>query len=57
VKFYLSKSLQMAGMVVVGVGLFRGVAEVSGLRFELEMLVAGSLVFLAGRLVEGRGDA
>lgn len=47
----------MAGMVLVGVGLVRGVTELSGLRFELEMLVAGSIVFLAGRLVEGRGDA
>lgn len=54
-RFYLAKGFQIAGMVLVGVGLFRGMAEVSGLRFELEMLVAGSVVFVVGRLVEGSG--
>ena len=56
-RFYLAKSLQMAGIIIVGIGLFQGVAEIAGLRFELEMLVAGTVVFTAGRLIESRDGA
>jgi hypothetical protein len=47
----------MAGILIVGIGLFQSLAESAGLRFELEMLVAGTVVFTAGRLIESRdGD-
>ncbi|MDG1958719.1 MAG: hypothetical protein P8K76_04275 [Candidatus Binatia bacterium] len=47
----------MAGILIVGIGLFQSLAEIAGLRFELEMLVAGTVVFTAGRLIESRdGD-
>ncbi|MDC0292702.1 hypothetical protein OAL29_02230 [Candidatus Binatia bacterium] len=56
-RFYLAKTLQMAGILIVGIGLFQSLAEIAGLRFELEMLVAGTVVFTAGRLIESRdGD-
>jgi len=53
-RFYLAKTLQFTGIIIVGIGLVLGIAEVAGLRFELEMLVAGTVVFAAGRLIESR---
>jgi hypothetical protein len=53
-RFYLAKTLQLTGFFIVGIGLFQGMAEIAGLRFELEMLVAGTVVFAAGRLIESR---
>ena len=55
-RFYVAKTFQLAGILVVGVGLVQGVTEMSGLRFELEMLLAGTILFVAGRLIEGRGE-
>ena len=53
-RFYLAKTLQFLGILIVGIGLVQGMAEIAGLRFELEMLVAGTVVFTAGRLIESR---
>ena len=55
-KFAVAKTLELAGMVHVGVGLFYGLAHEDGLRFELNMLLAGSALFLLGRYLEGRGS-
>jgi hypothetical protein len=57
VKFYLVKALQLIGMSHVGVGLIYGLTHEGGLRFELNMLIIGSALFLLGRLIEGRGAA
>ena len=56
-RFYLAKLLQLIGITNVGFGLFYGMTEVEGLRFELRMLIIGSAFFLLGRWIEGRGAA
>jgi hypothetical protein len=57
VRFYLSKLLQLIGITNVGFGLVYGLTHEGGLRFELQMLIVGSAVFLLGRFIEGRGPA
>lgn len=56
-RFYLAKALQLVGICNVGFGLAYGLTNESGLRFELQMLIAGAAVFLVGRWIEGRGAA
>jgi hypothetical protein len=57
VRFFLGKALQLIGICNVGFGLIYGLANEGGLRFELHMLIIGSIVFFVGRLIEGRGAA
>ena len=56
-RFYLAKFLELVGITTVGFGLVYGLTNETGLRFELRMLIAGSVVFLLGRMIEGRGPA
>ena len=56
-KFYSAKLLQLIGITSVGFGLVYGLTYEGGLRFELKMLIVGSVIFLLGRLIEGRGPA
>jgi hypothetical protein len=57
VKFYFVKLLQLIGLSNVGFGLVYGLTHPGGLRFELQMLIVGSALFLLGRWIEGRGAA
>jgi hypothetical protein len=46
------RALQFLGLVVTGVGFFRG-AVGGNIRQELALLAVGAAVFFAGRLVQG----
>jgi hypothetical protein len=52
---YLAKGLQLFGMANLMVGLYIGLTDESGMWTELYLLGIGSLLFLLGRLLEGRG--
>jgi len=52
---YLAKGLQLFGMANLMVGLYIGLTDESGMWTELYLLGIGSVFFLLGRLVEGRG--
>ena len=56
-KFYVAKVLQLIGITTVGFGLMYGLTHEEGLRYELNLLMAGSAFFLVGRFIEGRGAA
>ncbi len=56
-KNLFARGLQLLGMATVGLGLIRGMLEEEGLRVELEMLVLGSVMFAAGRFMEGSAAA
>ena len=45
------RSLQFVGLVVTGVGFFRGVAA-GEVRQELALLAIGAALFFAGRIVQ-----
>ena len=46
------RTLQFLGLLVTGVGFFRGVVG-GNIRQELTLLALGAAVFFAGRLVQG----
>lgn len=46
------RALQFTGLVVTGVGFFRG-AVGENIRQELVLLAVGAALFFAGRLVQG----
>ncbi len=48
-----SRSLQLAGLVVTGVGLWKGVLG-GNVRLELALLGVGAAVFFAGRWLQAR---
>lgn len=50
----LGRTLQLLGMGNVLVGLYVGLTEEQGMGPELTMLAIGSVLFLLGRLLEGR---
>lgn len=53
--FFLGRTLQVIGMLTLGVALFvYGFGE-EDMTAELAALMLGSLLFLAGRLVERQG--
>ena len=53
--FFLGRILQVIGMLTLGVALFvYGFGE-EDMTAELAALMLGSLVFLAGRLIERQG--
>ena len=56
-RFFLAKALQLIGICNVGFGLIYGLTDENGLRLELRMLIAGSVIFFIGRMIEGRGAA
>lgn len=56
-RFFLAKALQLIGICNVGFGLVYGLTEESGMQLELRMLIAGSVIFFIGRMIEGRGAA
>ncbi len=56
-RFYVAKAVQLVGICNVGFGLAYGLTNEGGLRFELRMLIVGSVIFLLGRMIEGRGPA
>lgn len=51
---YLAKGLQLFGMANLMVGFYIGLTDESGMWTELYLLGIGSVLFLLGRLVEGR---
>ena len=51
---YLANGLQLFGMANLMVGLYIGLTDESGMWTELYLLGIGSVLFLLGRLVEGR---
>lgn len=48
-----ARSLQLAGLVVTGVGLWKGVLG-GNVRLELALLGVGAAVFFAGRWLQAR---
>ena len=50
--YVAGRALQFLGLVVTGVGFFRG-AVGGNVRQELAFLAAGAVFFFAGRLVQG----
>lgn len=48
------RALQLAGLVVTGIGLFLGLLE-GNERGELVLLALGAAVFFSGRLLEKKG--
>jgi hypothetical protein len=48
------RTLQLAGLVVTGVGLFLGLLK-GNERGELILLAVGAAVFFSGRLLEKKG--
>lgn len=55
--FLASKVVQLMGLATVGFGLFLGVTREHGMMDELRLLLAGSLIFLAGWFLQKRGEA
>ena len=51
---YLAKGLQLFGMANLMVGFYIGLTDERGMWTELYLLGIGSVLFLIGRLVEGR---
>ena len=49
--FYVAKLLELIGFAHVGYALFVGISE-NAMGPELRLLMIGSVVFLAGRLLE-----
>lgn len=56
-RFFLAKALQLVGICNVGFGLIYGLTDENGMQLELRMLIAGSVIFFIGRMIEGRGAA
>jgi len=54
--FLLSKVVQLVGLGTVGYGLFLGLKEEKGMMQELQLLLAGSVIFIAGWLLQKRGE-
>ena len=52
---YLAKGLQLFGMANLMVGLYIGLTDERGMWTELYLLGIGSVLFLLGKLLEGRG--
>jgi len=52
---YLPKGLQLFGMANLMVGLYIGLTDERGMWTELYLLGIGSVLFLLGKLLEGRG--
>jgi hypothetical protein len=51
--YAFARSLQLSGLVVTGVGLWKGVLG-GNVRLELALLGAGAAIFFAGRWLQGR---
>ena len=54
IRLFLAKSVELTGMVVVGIALFVGVQD-NDMDRELTTLALGALVFIAGWLLERGG--
>ena len=52
---YLARGLQLFGMVNLMVGLYIGLTDEQGMWTELYLLGIGTLLFLLGWLLGGRG--
>ncbi len=52
----VGRALQILGLAVVAFGFFQGIGGAVSAKGELGYLAAGALVFVAGRLLEGRGS-
>ncbi len=52
--YYLGRGLQVLGMANLMVGLFIGITEEHGMGPELLLLGAGVVLFLLGRVLQGR---
>jgi hypothetical protein len=55
--FYVAKLLELIGFAHVGYALFVGLTESNAMGSELRLLMIGSVVFLAGRLLERGANA
>ena len=52
---YLARGLQLFGMLNLMVGLYIGLTDEQGMWTELYLLAIGTLLFLLGWLLRGRG--
>ena len=52
--FVLSKVVQFIGMATVAVGLFVGLSQENSMMQELRLLLSGSVIFLAGWMLQKR---
>jgi hypothetical protein len=55
--FLLSKVVQLIGLATVAFGLYLGLTSANAMTDELRLLLAGSLIFLAGWLLQKRTHA
>ncbi len=55
--FFLAKLIQALGFVYVNYALFVGFTEEHGMGRELTWMGVGAVVFLLGRLLEGKASA
>lgn len=55
--FLIGKIVMLIGMATVGFGLYLGLTLEEGMTQELRMLLAGSLIFFAGWMLQKRGEA
>jgi hypothetical protein len=53
--YYLARGLQLFGMANLMVAFFIGVTEEQGMGIEMLLLGVGSLLFLLGRYLQGKG--
>jgi hypothetical protein len=52
--YYLGRGLQVLGMANLMVALYVGMSEEHGMGPELLLLGIGAIIFLLGRLIQGR---
>jgi hypothetical protein len=57
VLFLLSKTVQLIGMATVAFGLYLGFTSQDAMADELRLLLAGTLIFLAGWMLQRRTRA
>ena len=55
--FYVAKLLELIGFAHVGYALYVGMTQPNAMGPELRLLMIGSVVFLAGRLLERKAAA
>lgn len=54
--YYLARGLQLFGMANLMVAFFIGLTEEQGMGIEMLLLGVGSLLFLLGRYLQGKGE-
>lgn len=54
IRWYFAKFLQLSGMSLLGSALYFGVAQ-NDMKMEVKLLAFGTVVFLAGFMLDRRG--